>query len=393
MSLRHKNKHNTMTQRLAIATTATLLALTSGTALAFKASISGQVDRALTYADNGKRSDYGSVDNTGTNSRFRFTGSQMVDDGITAGIDYEFGVDQMASINWDIGQNSNGNTHFNTRLIDTYFQGDFGKISFGKGDGAAFYANTMDLSGTAYLGGGVWYELYSGSIHFVDDQGNSLYTILQTQSPFNALGRQNRVRYDSPSINGLVFSASADNGHAYEGAIRYSADLAAGTKLVAGVSYADSQRQGVTLDPGTGLGASAQYSRQSIYGGSASLLLSSGLNFTVSYGHDKTPSIAGEGTSNQQGFDATNVFGQVGYIVGKHHLAVNYGQTKDLPAKGVKGSQIGLVDLYSWTKAIDFYASYHYYKLTLPSAIKAANNWGSANAINQVFVGTRITFM
>lgn len=391
MSFRNKNK--LITKRLAVVSAATVLVLGSNAALAFKASISGQVDRALTYADNGKQSDYGSVDNTGTNSRFRFTGSQLVDNGIKAGIDYEFGVDQMESINWDIGQNSNGSTHFNTRLIDTYFQGDFGKVSIGKGDGAAFYANTMDLSGTDYLGGGVWYELYSGSIHFVDDQGNSLYTIGQTQSPFNALGRQNRLRYDSPSISGLVFSASADNGHAYEGALRYSADLSAGAKFVAGVSYADSQRQGVTLDPGTGVGVSSQYSRQSIYGGSASLLLANGLNFTLSAGHDKTPSINGKGTNGQQGFDATNVFGQVGYIMGKHHLALNYGQTKDLPASGVKSSQIGLVDRYSWTDAIDFYASYHYYKLTLPSDIKAANNWGSANAVNQVFVGTRITFM
>lgn len=373
---------------------AVALAMNAGPASAFEAKVSGQVDRALTYADNGQQSDIASVDNNGSNSRFRFTGSQEMDNGMTLGMIYEIGLDQMPSTDWDIGQNSNGSVHLDSRKMDTYLKGDFGKFSFGKGDGAAYYADTMDLSGTAYLGGGVWYELYSSSIHFVDDNGNSLYTVGKTQNPFNALHRQNRVRYDTPSFHGVTLSTSFDNGRAYEVAARYSAKLNGGGKFIAGTSWSDSERQGIQKDPATGATTvDESVTRKKIYNASASLLLANGLNFTVTAARQKTPSVINSGSAGQQGYDATTMFGQVGYILGRHHFAVNYGQTKDLPADGVKGSQVGVAYVFDWTKAVQMYASYHLYKLDLSQQIKTDNGWGNANDINQLYIGTRIKFL
>lgn len=370
------------------------MSIASTPASAFEAKVSGQVDRALTYADNGKQSDIASVDNNGSNSRFRFTGTQKMDNGMTLGMVYEIGLDQMPSTDWDIGQNSNGSVHLDSRIMDTYLKGDFGKLSFGKGDGAAFYADSMDLSGTSYIGGGVWYELYSSGIHFVDSKGNSLYTIGHTQSPFNALGRQNRVRYDSPSLGGVVLSTSFDNGRAYELAARYTANLSGGAKFVAGTSWSDSERQGISKDPATGATTvDASVTRKKIYNASASLLLANGLNFTVTAAHEKTPSVLNSGSASQSGHDASTLFGQIGYIAGRHHFAVNYGQTKDLPADGVKGSQVGVAYVFAWTKAVEMFASYHLYKLDLSNQIKTDKGWDSAKDINQLFVGTRIKFL
>ena len=363
-----------------------------GHAMEFK--VSGQLDRAFTVADNGNETDYASVDNIGSNSRFRFTGNEKMANGMNVGFIYEMSVVQFGSTEFDIGKNSGGgDVDLDTRKIDIYLEGDFGKVSFGKGDGAGYYANMMDYSGTLYYGGGAWYTLYSSGISFVDDNGNQLYRIGATNSVFNAVGRQERIRYDSPSIGGLVLSTSLDNGNAYELAARYHVDLP-GAKLATGLSWVDTNDLEIATSPTDGqpLTPGSEFREKQVLSASASLLLDGGLNFTVSYGNDETDAIANAGQANQEGFDATNLFGQVGYLTGAHHFAVNYGETKDLIVEGTKGSQIGLAYVYDWSSAVRLFSSYHLYSLDLPSSVKTAEGWGDANDISQLYAGIRIAF-
>ena len=340
------------------------------------------------------RSDYASVDNIGSNSRFRFTGNEKMANGMNVGFIYEMSVVQFGSTEFDIGKNSGGgDVDLDTRKIDIYLEGDFGKVSFGKGDGAGYYANMMDYSGTLYYGGGAWYTLYSSGISFVDDNGNQLYRIGATNSVFNAVGRQERIRYDSPSIGGLVLSTSLDNGNAYELAARYHVDLP-GAKLATGLSWVDTNDLEIATSPTDGqpLTPGSEFREKQVLSASASLLLDGGLNFTVSYGNDETDAIANAGQANQEGFDATNLFGQVGYLTGAHHFAVNYGETKDLIVEGTKGSQIGLAYVYDWSSAVRLFSSYHLYSLDLPSSVKTAEGWGDANDISQLYAGVRVAF-
>ena len=363
-----------------------------GHAMEFK--VSGQVNRAITVADNGNETDYASVDNIGSNSRFRFTGNEKMANGMNVGFIYEMSVVQFGSTEFDIGKNSGGgDVNLDTRKIDIYLEGDFGKVSFGKGDGTGYYANMMDYSGTLYYGGGAWYTLYSSGISFVDDNGNQLYKIGQTNSVFNAVGRQERIRYDSPSIGGLVLSTSLDNGNAYELAARYHVDLP-GAKLATGLSWVDTNDLNIEASPTNGqpLTPGSEFKAKQVLSASASLLLDGGLNFTVSYGNDKTDAMANAGQANQEGFDATNLFGQVGYLTGAHHFAVNYGETKDLIVEGTKGSQIGLAYVYDWSSAVRLFSSYHLYSLDLPSSVKTAEGWGDANDISQLYAGIRVAF-
>ena len=363
-----------------------------GHAMEFK--VSGQLDRAFTVADNGNETDYASVDNIGSNSRFRFTGNEKMANGMNVGFIYEMSVVQFGSTEFDIGKNSGGgDVDLDTRKIDIYLEGDFGKVSFGKGDGAGYYANMMDYSGTLYYGGGAWYTLYSSGISFVDDNGNQLYRIGATNSVFNAVGRQERIRYDSPSIGGLVLSTSLDNGNAYELAARYHVDLP-GAKLATGLSWVDTNDLEIATSPTDGqpLTPGSEFREKQVLSASASLLLDGGLNFTVSYGNDKTDAMANAGQANQEGFDATNLFGQVGYLTGAHHFAVNYGETKDLIVEGTKGSQIGLAYVYDWSSAVRLFSSYHLYSLDLPSSVKTAEGWGDANDISQLYAGVRVAF-
>ena len=385
-----------MTNRKAALSSALALVMAGlsspGHAMEFK--VSGQLDRAFTVADNGNETDYSSVDSIGSNSRFRFTGNEKMANGMNVGFIYEMSVVQFGSTEFDIGKNSGGgDVDLDTRKIDIYLEGDFGKVSFGKGDGAGYYANLMDYSGTLYYGGGAWYTLYSSGISFVDDNGNQLYKIGQTNSVFNAVGRQERIRYDSPSIGGLVLSTSLDNGNAYELAARYHVDLP-GAKLATGLSWVDTNDLNIEASPTNGqpLTPGSEFKAKQVLSASASLLLDGGLNFTVSYGNDKTDAMANAGQANQEGFDATNLFGQVGYLTGAHHFAVNYGETKDLKVEGTKGSQIGLAYVYDWSSAVRLFSSYHLYSLDLPSSVKTAEGWGDANDISQLYAGVRVAF-
>ena len=385
-----------MTNRKAALSSALALVMAGlsspGHAMEFK--VSGQLDRAFTVADNGNETDYASVDNIGSNSRFRFTGNEKMANGMNVGFIYEMSVVQFGSTEFDIGKNSGGgDVNLDTRKIDIYLEGDFGKVSFGKGDGAGYYANMMDYSNTLYFGGGAWYTLYSSGISFVDDNGNQLYKIGQTNSVFNAVGRQERIRYDSPSIGGLVLSTSLDNGNAYELAARYHVDLP-GAKLATGLSWVDTNDLNIEASPTNGqpLTPGSEFKAKQVLSASASLLLDGGLNFTVSYGNDKTDAMANAGQANQEGYDATNLFGQVGYSTGAHHFAVNYGETKDLIVEGTKGSQIGLAYVYDWSSAVRLYSSYHLYSLDLPSSVKTAEGWGDANDISQLYAGIRVAF-
>jgi len=366
-----------------------------GHAMEFK--VSGQVNRAITVADNGNETDYSSVDSIGSNSRFRFTGNEKMANGMNVGFIYEMSVVQYGSTEFDIGNNTSGGgeggVDLDTRKIDIYLEGDFGTVSFGKGDGAGYYANMMDYSETLYFGGGAWYTLYSSGISFVDDNGNKLYRIGETNGVFNAVGRQERIRYDSPSIGGLVLSTSLDNGNAYELAARYHVDFP-GAKLATGLSWVDANDLEIPTSPTDGqpLTPGSEFKEKQVLGASASLLLDGGLNFTVSYGNGKTDAMANAGQANQEGYDATNLFGQVGYSTGDHHFAVNYGETKDLIVEGTKGSQIGLAYVYDWSSAVRLYSSYHLYSLDLPSSVKTAEGWGDANDISQLYAGIRIAF-
>ncbi len=372
----------------------------AGTAHAVDFKVSGQVDRAFVYANNGKRSDAGSVDNNGSNSRFRFTGSQAMGDGLKLGFTYEIGLTQMPSSSWDIGQNSNGSVQLDTRIVDAHLQTNFGTFSLGKGDGAAHYADTRDLSGTNFIGGGVEYEDYNGGITFVDGAGHKLYTIGETNSDFNSLGRVSRIRYDSPSLNGFVASGSFDNGHAYELALRYDLHLPKSVKVKAGLSWTDSENQGIAIDPATGAGY-IPTSRVRILNGSASLLLADGLVFSVSAAHAKTADVTGKdtvvtatGLPGQKGYDATNYFGQIGYVFGQNHVVASYGETQDYPYAGFKARQIGAAYVFDWTNAVELYASFHHYQLALPAYVKnATSGFTSAKNINVVFSGLRIKFM
>lgn len=380
----------------AVAATAMMGVATTASAMSFKAS--GQVDRAIIAADNGESSDVGFVDNTGSNTRFRFTGDQAFDNGYHVGFLYEIGLGNHTSYGWDINQNgnaTNGN-FYDARHADLYVSGNFGKLSLGKGSPAGDGTSETDFSGTAFLGGGIDFIDSGGGITFVTDTATPASSGVKVGNVFSEFdqGRANRLRYDTQSMGGAVLSASVSEGGAYSAAARYGSKMDDGTKVGIAVSYEDSMNHGAPADP-LGHTTTGGGDRTQTYGGSAAILLPGGINFAATYKQRKLV-YAAPGAEDT----ASTAFFGVGYRTGQHNVQVNWGETKDMAAgatfmkgtpgvftaTGSKADQIGLAYVYDWTSSVQLYASYHNYQLDLDGR-------SDNQDINMVFIGSRIKFL
>lgn len=361
----------------------TAMGVAAPAAQAFDFKVSGQVDRAVTAVDNGKNTDVGFVDNTGSNTRFRFTGDQMMSNGMKVGFDYEVGLGNNSSGGWDIKNAGNEqNNFYDNREANIYVEGNFGRFTLGKVDGAANAGSEVDYSGLTYLGGGVDFADYAGGVEFTGKNGKYVVdssgkpaTVGRVFNEFDALSRQNAIRYDSPTFSGVTLSASVDSGHAYELAGRYAKDFARGGKFGLAAVYVDSQDHGQKINYATSTYINGDRFKE--MGGSASLLLPSGIVFTVSGKHRDYVN-SGQNSAN-------NYFAGIGYVKGNNHFQVNYDRTDGAYMDGSKGNQYGLAYRRDWTKSIQLYASYHLYT--------ASGLGTSVKDINQIYTGVRLKFM
>jgi len=328
---------------------------------AVEVKLSGQVNRAIMWADNGKDTEIFNVDNDNSSTRFRFTGSEEVTDSVKAGVVWENEFQSNASNNVDIGQENDGDADFKERIMEAYFVVPFGKISIGQGSGAADGTSEEDLSGTGvimYAGVGDT----AGGINFRDKDNTEIATIGSTRNDFDGLGRNDRLRYDTPKFGGASLSVSGTNGDAYELAARYAADFDSLGKITASIGYVDTNDR-----------ENPEYTQ---IGGSVSWLHTSGFNLTVSSGTrdiDKT------------GTDPVNYYGKLGYKFDIHAIAVEYGMTEDLAEDKDKSSNYGLAYVIKPWNGVEFYGTYRTYMLD-------RDDTSNIEDVRQVMAGTRIKF-
>jgi hypothetical protein len=364
---------------LAIAVSTASMLTVSDPVQAFSFKISGQVDKAIVAADNGEDNDIGFVDNNGSNTRFRFTGSQALNDGMEFGFIYEVALTNNLSTNFDINTSDTDSTFLDVRKTEVYFSGSFGKVSLGKGDGAANGTSEVDLSGTQYLGGGSAH-FYASGISFLDSDGNPVGTIgAAAYNNFDALSRNNHIRYDTPAFGDVVLSASLDSGKAVETAARYATEFGDGWEFAAAVDYLDSQDQNATINQAGQRTFSGRFEE---YGGSASVLLPGGLNFTGMY-KDRV--------SDEAGPDGQTYFGGIGYLLDKHHFQLGWGHTDDLANAGSSGNSYQLAYVYEWRDDLELFGSYRH--LTLDDVETDSGDVVDAQDINYIYLGARVKFL
>ncbi len=332
-----------------------------------KLAVSGQVNRAVNIADDGKNTAAYYVDNDASNSRVRFVGTAKMTDDLTLGsrIEVAFAPDESSQVSQN---NESPGDFINERWAEASLASkSYGKISLGKGDTASNNTAEVDLSRTDV----VQYasiEGIAGGMLFRQSSGNHNLTAIKVSDAFSdrdGLSRQSRVRYDTPSFYGFSLAGSAVTNQRADAALFWGGQgygfHAAGAAAISNPNQDNTNYQ---------------------YDGSFSILhVKTGLNLTVS---------AGLLDRDNQG-DPTNLWIKPGWIAnffdfGYTAFAVDYDRSLNLPTGTDNGYSVGAAVVQSLDKfGTELYLQYRLYSLDRGSNPSVEN-------MNVGTVGARIKF-
>ena len=244
----------------------------------------------------------------------------------------------------------------------------FGKFSLGWGSSASDGTSEVDLSGTTVIGYSSITDMAGGQLFFdknaAELSDTQLFTVFGNM---DGLGRDERIRYDSPSFNGFTVSASYITDGGGDVALRYSGQISA-VKIAVAASYAD---------PGS---TTELFDEQ--LAGSVSVLHDSGFNITLATG-TRDHKEAGRD-------DAGYVYAKLGYRanwspMGITALSIDYGHFADLSDNGDDADTLGfqmVQDLHDWGS--EAYMGYRLHTLD-----RINENYDNINAI---MIGMRVKF-
>lgn len=330
----------------------------------------GHLNRGFLWSDNGDSSKVSFVDNSNSQSRLGLNALVMPSEGFKVGGKIEYGIKSNAST--DISQNETNDAtsvNWNLRQADIFFDSDsYGKFSIGHGSTASDGTAEVDLSGTSVVSYSS-VEAISGGQFYYDANTDTLteFRVKDIYHNMDGLGRDDRFRYDSPTVAGFTLSGSAVSGDAYDTALKYSRAYG-DTKVAAAVAWANPADTNVSVD--------------NQYDGSMSVLLGNGLNATIAAGLRE---MKDDGRD-----DSTNWYGKLGYrldicSLGTTSLSVDYGESADIRNDGETGEtwSVAMVqDIPAWST--EFYLAFRNYSLD--------SDTGSYDDVNAVMGGARVKF-
>lgn len=361
---------STLKPLLLSAAVASALGVLAAPAYALEVKLSGQVNRGIMHADDGIDSEIFHVDVDNSSTRFRFTGSEDLGSGLKAGIvwETEYQSNDSDKVTLSPLVKNAGGTAFGERKMEVYFQGAFGKVTLGQGDGAMNGGIEVDLSGTSVIS-------YAGTpdigraIAFRTAAGaTTTATIGNSVSQQDFESRYDRLRYDSPKLGPITIAVStgASGGNdVQEYGIWFSQGLGAGGKIAGAVGF--STKDLSTVAPVAG-------GDQETTGGSISWLSPAGWNVTF----------ATSNVENDAGKDSGFNYIKVGYMTGKHAFSVDFAMGDDQAAVGDEAEHIGFQYVNTPTKAVDLYAGF--------KTISLDRAGTSLEDIQIITVGSRVKF-
>ena len=158
--------------------------------------LSGHVNRALFITDNDAGTEASVKDNGSSGTRIRVTGSSELEAGGAAGVNLEYGAGSTLSL----------------RYGEVWYGGEFGKVSIGQGDQGG--------EGSVYPGqnAAVWIA------HGQDKGASTLGDYFGSLD--GGAGRNERIRYDTPSVGPLSAAVSVGNGDQVSAGVTLSQDIA-----------------------------------------------------------------------------------------------------------------------------------------------------------------------
>ena len=337
-----------------ILATAVAGAIAPMAAQALDVSVSGQVNRAIRYADNGVGSDVQHIDSSAWPSFFRIGAEDEAMPGVTVGGHIEVGVN--SNIGWiqDVEQDDLGPA-LGVRYSYLHLSGDFGKISMGHsnvaGRGAMFQSHNGAWAGTEYS-----HDHYTSlGVMMTDgmpatDADGDQYSVWSFMPSINA-GRMNTLRYDTPSIGPLTVSGSVQKSGATDHSWSFGANLSHDVGVVNVIG-------GLLLQEDV-------------------LAMSGGLEFT------NGTSINGAwGTNDVGGRGYEDMYINVAHNWGSMSVAIDYRSTND--DMDMEGRRIGLGANYAIGGGVSVYLGFHNSSFDAPDM--------DLEDINVFHIGSLVTF-
>lgn len=274
-------------------------------------SLAGRVNQAVLFADQGGRDEAFVLDNDASGSRFEFQAKTEVRD-LKTGLEIVVSAEVNSSDEIDFGETLDADDDDNAlgdfRQAHWFIESErFGYLSIGQGDTAAEDTAHADLSGTGFAGSGSDIDDIAGGLVIAAGDGTELAR-LDYFFDMQDGSRSLRTLYKTPELgDGLTLKGSLENNSESLNA----EDDVAGDGLSPAIGLAFQHE----FDGGVEIAAEASWRRAEQDGGegefivgSASVLLASGLNFTVA---------ASQGNLDQQDAVSSAVFAKIGYIANR----------------------------------------------------------------------------
>jgi hypothetical protein len=304
--------------------------------------LSGQISRQVIYVDNGTDTATGHTDNSAHPSYLQLSGNTT--GGYGAGTSWGFVIENAInsgpSEQFDFTDGTSSDIDWQTREANVWVKNDtWGKVTMGRGAGAARYSSRISFSGTEWENN--FDSRRASNIFFREDNGNPAGLTVGNLFPNNWGVRGDQLDYTSPTYAGTNFEASFGNNSEREFGLNYQ-NFDRGTDPIKknGTWFAASVGHVRNVDPsGSGDQADARWL------GSASILhVPTGLNATVGYINQHP----GSGNSNPN--TTWSSYTNLGYRWGNHAASVNYAWSRGALASGgeVEGSHWGLG--YAWNQ-------------------------------------------
>jgi uncharacterized coiled-coil protein SlyX len=309
----------------------------------------GQVNRGILISDDGEDTNIYQVDNDNSSTRIGIKGSAKASEALEIGtkIEVQFESNSTADVNQNNQRGASSN-NFTKRHLDLYLNSTpYGKLSIGFGSTASDGTSETDFSGTTVVGYSGVADMAGGQL-FYDNNTKALSTtqIGNAFSNMDGLGRDERIRYDTPSFNGFSAATSyiADGGG--DVVLQYGTKLDR-FKVGAAVAYANPASTSAKTD----------YQISSSF----SALHDSGISVTLSGGQR-------EYKTNTDG-DGLFFYSKLGYqadffSIGKTAFSVDYGIFDDIAMNNDEASTFGaqfVQNITDW--GTEYYLGYRLHKL------------------------------
>lgn len=362
--------------------------------------VSGWVNQAVQWWDDGAESNTYVTTNGSDPSRFRFVGKAKIDKDWTAGYIIEIGIaSNLQSSNTDEGGAGLGSSGGLSLRHSAWFleSKTYGKLTVGQTSAVNDGITELTLAKTILVDKPITIFTPNSAFKLRNSVngaalGSSWSDLTYGQTSGVGEGdRYNIVRYDSPEFGGFVASANWGQDDFWAVALKYAGEFH-GFKLAAGISY------GEITDNTQGFGGTSLVGndRGTTLGGSASILhTETGLFATFAYGETElAQKVVGAG--NDRDYSNWNI--QAGIqrkwnplgattLYGEYYQG-DFGQAKN--TANIKGSDVDVWGLAAVqaidSAALELYVAYRHYEADLKGTTVVVEDFDT------VFSGAKISF-